>query len=860
MLRLATRNFGARRLRSLATAMAVFFGVAMVAGTLILTDSVNSSFDQLFDEVNKGIDVSVTPEVAVEGDFGNVPTTGFDASLLERVRRVDGVEKAAGGIDDPRISILDENGDRIGPPQGGPPHIALSPLPEPFEALHYIEGQRPRAGHEVGVDSITADNEGYELGDRVRITGPAGASEYRISGIAEFGSGTPLAGASLAQFTLPEARRLTDKPGKFDKIDAQAAAGVTPEELARRIQGALPGNVDVRTGSETATEDAGDIKDGFSFLTTALLVFAAIAVFVGAFLIYNTFSITIAQRVREFAMLRTLGASARQLVAAVLGEAALIGLLASALGIAGGFGFVVLIKGLFSALGFDLPTSGLSLDAGTVAIGVGVGVGATVLSALAPALRATRVAPLEALRESAGSQEGQVRRRGRRRAVIASALALIGAVLICLGLFVSNGTGSVLAQLGIGLVLMFVGLAMLGGRVVPALASALGWPIQRLRGIPGRLARENAQREPARTATTAAALMIGVALVVFVGVFSASIKASVADTIDRQFAGDLAILNTDGFSPIPSKIADQLGRLDGVASVSPIAQAPAKLDDGGEKVNLNGVEPEGIAATANLDWTEGSDATLGELGSTGAIVEQGWAEDNGVEVGDTIALTGSNGADLEVTVEGAVDDQAGLVVSSLAIPRSTLRERFGASDDLFDFVGFAPGADPATTRAEVDELLQSRFPNAESRDQAELKADQEDQINQLVALIYVLLGLSVIVSVFGIVNTLSLTILERTRELGMLRAIGTSRSQVRRMVRYESVLTALLGTVVGAVVGLILAVAAVEALKDEGLDLSIPFALPIVVLIASIVLGVLAAIGPARRASRVNVIEALQYE
>jgi putative ABC transport system permease protein len=860
MLRLAIRNFGARRLRSLATAMAVFFGVAMVAGTLILTDSVNGSFDELFSEVNAGIDVSVRPQVAVEGEFGDAPPTGLDASLLGRVRRVDGVEKAAGAIGDPRISILDEDGDRIGPPQGGPPHIAVSPLPEPFESLHYVEGRQPRTGHEFGVDSITADNEGYQLGDRVRITGPSGAREYTLSGIAEFGSGTSLGGASLAQFTLHEARRLTGKPGKFDEIDAQAAPGVTPDELARRIQAALPGGLDVRTGQETASEDAGDIKDGFSFLTTALLVFAAIAVFVGAFLIYNTFSITIAQRVREFAMLRTLGASARQLVAAVLAEAALVGLLASVLGIAGGFGFVALIKGLFSALGFDLPTSGLGLDAGTVAIAAAVGIGATVLSALAPALRATRVAPLEALRESAGSQEAQARRSGRRRTVIGSALAVIGVALICLGLFVSNGIGTVLAQLGLGLVLLFVGLAMLGGRVVPALASALGWPIQKLRGMPGRLARENAQREPGRTATTAAALMIGVALVVFVGVFSASIKASVADTIDRQFAGDLAIINTDGFSPIPSRIADRLASLPGVESVSPIAQVPARLDESGQKINLNGVEPKGIEATANLDWTEGSDATLGELGRTGAIVEQRWAEDNGVEVGDTLALTGSNGAHLETTVKGEVDDQAGLVVSSLAIPRSTLLERFGVTDDLFDFVGFAPGADPAATRAEVDRLLETRFPNAESRDQAQLKADQEDQVNQLVALIYVLLGLSVIVSVFGIVNTLSLTILERTRELGMLRAIGTSRSQVRRMVRYESVLTALLGTVVGAVIGLILAIAAVEALKDEGLVLSIPVSLPIVVLIASIVLGVLAAIGPARRASRVNVIEALQYE
>ncbi|MQA74803.1 MAG: FtsX-like permease family protein [Solirubrobacterales bacterium] len=860
MLRLAIRNFGARKLRSVATAMAVFFGVAMVAGTLILSDSVNASFDELFGEVNAGIDVSIRPEVAVEGEFGSVPTTGFDASLLKQVRGVDGVEKAAGTINDPRISILDENGDRIGPPQGGPPHIAVSPLPEPFESLSYIEGSQPRTPDEFGIDSISADNEGYEIGDTVRITGPAGAKEYTLSGIAEFGSGASLGGASLAEFTLGEARRLTDKPGKFDAIDAAAADGVTPEQLAQRIAAALPSNVDVRTGTETAAEDAGDIKDGFAFLTTALLVFAAIAVFVGAFLIYNTFSITIAQRTREFAMLRTLGASARQLVAGVLAEAAMVGALASALGIAGGFGFVVAIKAIFSAVGFDLPTSGLGLDLTTVLIAIAVGIGATVLSALAPALRATRVAPLEALRESGGSTEAEVRRHGRRRTVIAAVLSVLGVAIIALTLFGSGGIGSALVQLGVGLVALFIGLAMLGGRAVPAIASALGWPIEKLRGIPGRLARENSQREPARTATTAAALMIGVALVVFVGVFSSSIKTSATETIDSQFAGDLAIVNTDGFSPIPAKIADEVAGIDGVQSVSPLSTVPAKLDDGGEEINLTGVEPDGLAAIANLDWTDGSDETLAELGSSGAIVEQGWADDNDVEVGDTVPLTGANGEQIEVEVRGAVDDQSGLVVGSLAIARTTLRDTFGVTDDFLDFVGFAPGADAAATRNAVDELLASRFPNAESRDQNELKADQEDAINQVVALIYVLLGLSVIVSVFGIVNTLSLTILERRREFGMLRAIGSSRRQVRRMVRYESVITALLGTIVGAVVGLVLAIAAVEALKDEGLVLSVPIALPIVVLIAAIVLGALAAIGPARRASRVNVIEALQYE
>jgi putative ABC transport system permease protein len=401
---------------------------------------------------------------------------------------------------------------------------------------------------------------------------------------------------------------------------------------------------------------------------------------------------------------------------------------------------------------------------------------------------------------------------------------------------------------------------MLGGRFVPPLASVLGWPIERLRGVTGRLARENSQRQPGRTATTAAALMIGVALVVFVGVFSSSLKASVNETLDDQFAGDLSILNKDGFSPIPSAIAEELPEIEGVGAIAPLASVAGRVEGVGDDLLITGLPPT-LPQVANLDWADGSDELVSGLGDQSrAVVEEGWAEDNGIGVGDEISVIGPGGERLSVTVTGALRDSIGLVVQNVALSRDVLREGLGARDDLMVLVDFAAGADPAKTREVVDAFLAERFPNTEARNQEELKEDQAQQIDQLVTLIYVLLGLAVIVSVFGVVNTLALTILERTRELGMLRAIGTSRSQVRRMVRYESVINALLGTVVGAVIGVILASAAVEALKDEGLVLSIPLALPIVVLIAALILGVVAAIGPARRASRLDVIESLQYE
>ncbi len=860
MLSLAIRNLFARKFRAISTALSVFFGVAMVSGTLLISESVNRSFDSLFVEINADIDVTVRDKQVVEDPFDQGPQGGFDKAVLGQIARVDGVEIAEGVIFDMRISILGDDGDRIGPPSGGPPHFAISVTQdERFSPLTVVEGDYPDEPGEVAVDVDSAEDETFAVGDEVTITGPAGASRYEVVGITQFGSGNTSLGASLALFTLEEAQRLTEKQGRFDEIDVAGTDGTTPELLASRIAKVVGPKFEVRTGAETASADSGDITDDFGFLTTALLVFAGISVFVGAFLIFNTFSITVVQRTKEFAMLRTLGASSRQVLGAVLAEAALIGLLASALGIIGGFGFVEIVKAMFGASGFELPVTSLRFTVEGVIVPLLVGVLATIVAAMIPAVRATRVAPLEALREGGGSTEVQ-ERTSRARTVIAVLLLSLALTLLGLGLFVADDEGAALSQMGGGLVLLFIALAMLGGRFVPPIVSVIGAPIEKLRGVTGRLARENAQREPQRTATTAAALMIGVALVVFVGVFSASLKASVNDAIDRQLAGDLGILNKDGFSPLPTGVSEGVAEIEGIGTVAPTTNVPAFIREAGDDELISGLEPEGAAEVFNLDFVEGDEATLAGLAPDEAIAEAGWADENGVSVGDTVTITGPRGDRIKVEIVGSVDDQAGLIVQSLAIPRQTTYEALGAQADASVLMTYADGADAAATRELVDDFLAERFPDTESRDQAQIKADQGDQIDQLVALIYVLLGLSVIVSIFGVVNTLALTILERTRELGMLRAIGTSRSQVRRMVRYESVINSLLGTVVGTVVGLGLAVAAVRALEDEGLILSVPVVLPFVVLVAAVILGVLAAIRPARRASRLDVIEALQYE
>jgi putative ABC transport system permease protein len=853
MLSLALRGLTVRKLRAALTAAAIFFGVAMVAGTLMLTDTIDNSFDDIFKSANDKTDVTVKPRETVKDSNGAQPPA-FNADLLKRVQATPGVAEAAGSISDPTIAILDKNGDRIGPM--GPPHIAGSVVPERFSAWTYVRGRAPSGPDEVAIDNFTVKEENYELDQRVRMAGAGGVKSYRIVGVARFGKGEPLGGASFALFTLHEAQRLTGKLGKFDEILVGAEPGVSPGELKQRVERALPPTVTVRTGKETAQAESQDIKDGFGFLSTALLVFAGIALLVGGFLIFNTFSITVSQRTQEFGLLRTLGAASRQVLASVLFEALFIGLAASLLGILGGIGFVAMITGLFKALGFELPTSDLVITGSTVFIALLVGVVATVAASFVPALRATRVTPMEALRDP-GLLEQE--RPSRRRTVIATALTSAGAFAILWGLFATKSAGTAFQLMGPGLVLLFIGIAMLSSRWIRPIASLVGWPIERLRGFTGRLARENTLRNPGRTTTTAAALMIGLALVAFVATFASSLSKSFDNAIDKTFAGDLILVNTDGFSRIPEGVTQSVRQVPGVSVVSPIASGDGRIKGVGKKP-VSGIDPATLGSVAKLDWDKGSNSTLARLGATGAIAESKFAEDNDISVGDSVSVTTPTGKVATYAVRATARDEPGTIVESFAIPIQTFARDFGINQLDAALIGFAPGTSFEAVRARVDRVLARTFPNVESRSQDQLKEDTRKQINQLLVLIYALLALSVVISLFGVVNTLVLTIHERTREIGMLRAIGTSRSQVRRMIRYESVITAMIGAIIGLVIGLILAIVAVTALADEGFKLSIPVGLLVVMLILAAIAGVVAAIAPARRASRINVIEALQYE
>jgi putative ABC transport system permease protein len=847
------RGMGARKTRSILTALSVFFGVAMIAGTLMLTDSVNSSFDDIFTDVNSGVDVSVSTRETIEDSRDALPLA-FSEDVLDEIRAVDGVAEASGNIFDPTVSVVDEQGERVG--ADGPPHFAGSVVAERFSPWTYVEGRAPESAEEIAVDSFSVEREGWALGDTVRVAGTGAAREYMLVGVGEFGSGVELLGATLTILTLQEAQSLTGKQGRLDEIVVAAEDGVSAEELKLAVEGVVTEKLEVLTGAENAADASAEFKDGFAFVSIMLTVFGAIALFVGGFIIFNTFSITVAQRTREFGMLRTLGAHRRQVLGAVMLEAVVIGLVASVLGIVGGIGFVQGIIALFGVFDLSLPSSGLVLSASTVIVALLVGVGVTVVASLAPARRATRVTALEALREG-----GRERESSRRRAIAGSGMLGVGVLLIALGMFAADSFGTAFIFLGPGILLLFLGVALLSSRLIGPIASIVGWPLERFGGVPGKLARENTLRNRGRTAATAAALMIGLALVVFVATFASALTASVDEALDNQFAGELVLNNTDGgFLRIPTEAAEVARGIEGVAVVSPVAGGDARVEGVSGTQEVSGFDPETVALVSNLDWQEGSDAILAELAPSGAIIESDWGADNGVAVGDTLVVTTPLNVETRYTVLGSVRDKASLLVSTFAIPRDTLLRHFGVEGDNFTFVGFAEGADFETVRARIDSELAASLPNVESRSQAEVVDDAREQINQLVVLIYALLGLSIIIALFGVVNTLILTIHERTREIGMLRAIGTSKRQVRRMIRYESVITAMIGAIIGAVIGLALAIVAVLALEGEGLVLSVPYPLLVILLILAAIAGVAAAIAPARRASKINIIEALLYE
>jgi putative ABC transport system permease protein len=853
MRKVALRGLFARKLRLALTVLAVVLGTTLIAGTYVFTDSINNAFDTIFTVSNRGTDAAITPHKTIDtsNNGGTAPTV--PGPVLEKVRQQPGVANAEGSIFDAG-TILGNDGKRIG--SGGAPNFLASVADVPrFQGFTLKTGRRPQNADEAAIDAATADKEGWKVGDKVCAVATAPRKCYTLVGTTQIAGLSSFGGAAVLDLVLPEAQRMLGKGEGFDEIQVAGKPGVSPQQLKTQLARSLGPTVDVRTGQEQAAKESKDIRDNLGFLKTFLLAFAFIALFVGAFLIFNTFSITVAQRMREFALLRTLGASRRQIWRAVVNEGLLLGFAGGVAGFLLGIGTAALLRALFKAFGADLPSKGVVIETRTIIVTILVGTVVSLVASIAPAMRAMRVPPVEALREGVVPMQ---RGRGRRMAIGAGLLLAIGVGLMCVGLFGSlKSDSAAISFMGGGAALTFLGVALLSPRLVRPLANVIGRPIERATGITGQLARENSVRQPGRTAVTSAALMIGVALVTFASIFAAGAKATINGAIDKNLKSAFVVQNTDGFSPFSPEVLRSVDRVQGVSSVSGVRFSEAKVAGVSGNQSVSSIDPRTFPDLYKLDMKEGGEAAVRNLGPGDVLVKKGYADSHDTKIGDALQVTTPNGKHIAPKVIGIVDDKGGLL-ANLTVTNAIAQTQFGEPKDAFGLVGADPGADQAAVKKQISSLLDARYPEAEVLTNQEFKDDIAGQVNQLLGLIYALLALAIIVSLFGIVNTLVLSISERTRELGMLRAIGTSRKQVKRVIRWEAVITALIGGVLGVFMGVVLAVLFTQPLDD--FTLSIPVASLVIVLLLAGLAGVGAAVLPARRAARLDVLQALAYE
>jgi putative ABC transport system permease protein len=848
----ALRGLLGRKLRTALTAIAIVLGVATVSGTYVLTDSINNAFHSIFFETRQGSDVIVSGKSAFDltGDSG-VTAPSFNESLLQKIRALPDVAEADGSVNG-QAQLIGKDGKAI--VYGGAPNLGFSIArgESRFNPLQLVSGTWPKA-KEVVVDKSTASKEDIKVGQVIGVQAIGPVERLRVSGIVKFGSVSTIGGATLSGFDLPTAQHLFGKPGELDEIAVAANQGVSDPKLVAEIQSVLPPGTQVRTAQAQSREDSKETDSFISFLQKFLLGFGGVALFVGSFVIANSLSITIAQRTREFATLRTLGASRGQVLRSVVLEALVMGILASVVGL---FSGLALAKGLFSlfdAVGFTLPNNGLTLETRTVVVALVVGIVVTLLASLRPALRATRVPPIAAVREGATLPESRFARFRLPAAVLLTVLGFGGLIA---GLFVPDlGTGQILLFMLGGALLVFFGIALLSVRLVGPFAWTLGWPATKIGGAAGALARDNSRRNPQRTASTASALMIGLALVTLVSLLAAGIVSSFRGAVkDIWKNADYAITAQNNFTPIPIAASQAIAKTPGVVAVANVRAGEALAF--GNKIAITGVDPPS-QRMFNLDWKEGSPAVLGTLDDDGAFVDNDYAKSHHLTVGSPVPLTFANNTKELFTVKGIFDPPTGgSPFGRVTISDASFDRHVSEPENLYSFV-LMQGGQTAANEAALDRTLKD-FPNAKAATRQKFIDNQISGLSSVLNILYVLLALSVVVSLFGIVNTLVLTVFERTREIGMLRAIGMTRRQVRRMIRHESVITALIGAAIGIALGIILAVLLIA--RVDFIVLSVPVGQLVVFAIAAIFVGIIAAIFPARRAARLNVLEALQYE
>jgi len=837
MLRATLRSLLARKIRLLLSGIAIVLGVAFVSGTFVLTDSMAQVFDNLFANVSKGTDVNVRG-VSGLGDSGGDTSQNepVPQSVLDEVTKVKGVEEATGEVSG-YAQPVDKKGKAV--VTGGAPNLGVDWSVSPRQrALTLKQGKAPGGPDEVAIDAGTARKADFHVGDRITVLLKGPARTFTVVGIVGFGTTDNLAGATITAFDLQSAQKYVGTPGTYTDLAVAGAEGISQKDLAGRISTVLPKGFEAVTQQQTVDETTKDIKQGLGFFSTFLLVFAGIALFVGAFLIFNTFSMLIAQRARELALMRALGASRQQVMRSVLLESVVVGIVSSLIGLGLGVAVAYGLRALLGKLGIDLPSGGLVVQARTVVVSLVVGILVTAVAALMPAIRASRVAPVEAMRD-AGPAEAQSL---RRRSTVGGVLLTAGVIVLGVGLGTGRWWG-----IGGGAVLVFLGVTLLSALISRPVTSVLGLPFARI-GVPGRLGRGNAMRNPRRTSATAAALMIGLALVAAISVLGSSLKSSTVKIVDTSLGADY-ILRTENFSPFSGEVGKDLRGKPGIADVAAFRFGEAKI--GNSKTQIQGVEPNALAQVLKLKVVGGRFEDM----ETGIAVSKKAADAHHWKVGDSVPVTWRRTGQhpLKVAVIFDVNQFAGdYLVSGTTFDANTSQQLLGVVA-----VKTTADSDPEQTRAIVDAAVKP-YPNIEVQDQAEFVKSQGEQIDKLLNAITILLVLSVVIAVLGIINTLALSVIERTRELGLLRAVGLQRRQLRRMIRVESVVIAVYGAVLGLAVGTGFGWAFVRALRSQGVtEFSLPVGRMVQVLVVAALAGVLAAALPARRAARLDVLEAV---
>jgi putative ABC transport system permease protein len=848
MIAVALKGLAGRKVRALLTAFAIVIGVSMVSGTFILTDTMQKTFDGLFETSYAKTDAVIEGKEVLENTQSNVSAP---ASLLEEVRALPQVEAAGGTVAPAEYNpadILGSDGKAVAKESLG---VSYDPANARFSPLRLKTGAWPEGSKQIVVDAGTAEKEKYELGESITVSTVTGKHEFRVTGTASFGDVDSLGFGSIAVWDIETAQAVMNREGRFDSISIAARAGTSPDELVAAVKPLLSENLAVRDSEEQAKADSAEVNESMAYMRYFLLGFGAIALLVGAFVIFNTLSITVAQRTREFATLRTLGASRKQVMRSVKLEGLVIGLLASVIGLAFGIGIAKGMVALFAVLGLELPEATMVIALRTVVVSLLVGTVVTLIASVLPARRATRVPPIAAVRE--GSTLPRTRMASQSgNAGIAVTVASVAA--LSAGMFLSGVSGLAVGLLMAGGVLgLFAGIALLAPRLVKPLARIVGWPARRVGGVAGDLAGANSVRNPGRTASTAAALMIGLTLVTLVAVLGAGLRDSAQSAVAEQLHAGYVVSGEQGL-PFRGAEGDTLAATAGVKSASHVRLGDVKLM--GEQTTITAVDPASIEKFYDFAWTKGSSSgTLAELGNQGALVTKDFAEKEDLRIGNQLTITTGTGAQENLYVGGIYDPPAaGSLLGDVTMTQQGFDATFTDARNKFTFLEAGSDAQRGL------EAAAKGFGDAELHTGAAYAEDSTKDMATVLAMLYVLLGFSVIVSLFGMVNTLVLSVFERTRELGMLRAIGMTRRQARRMIRHESIITALIGAALGLGLGIFLAALATQALSDYGIGFVLPTMTLVAFTLAAILAGVGAAIMPARRASRLNVLEALHYE